>query len=736
MSWIRCLLLGLVLALGVHCLPTSADALGQDGQSPVDKVIQLRQAVDVWLGAYNHRLRRVRHTTAALAWDMSVNTTEQSMQRLAIYGQDPTFDESPPEADSIRRYSELLTPLQTRQIGLISDRPHYPENMYMSARSLLVQLERTFSSATVCDRRRCYHGEPDLQTVMETSRDPARLLWAWRGWRRAVGPPMRAIYPDLVRVLNAGARHAGFADMGAVWRHELEMPDIEQTARGLSEEVRPLYEQLHALVRSALRRHYGPKLVSSRGPIPAHLLGNLWSQSWESLADIVNPFPGAQQTDLSKRLADQFSVKDFVKVAENFYMSLGLPPMTEKFWKNSIFQRPADGRNMTCHASSADFYTDDDFRILMCLERNERDFGVLHHEMGHIQYFMAYRHLPTVLRDGANSAFHEAVGDTFFYSIFGPAHLHRLGLAEAPTNSSQTGEYRRKPSDRTAAVLFGRRRPPCFSDADDGRRAPLTLMVAVLFGRRRPPCFSDADGRRASLTLMVAVLFGRRRPPCLSDANCRHAVRTQTNINEHVVMNVLDVKKRGRGLQLLLQRALAKVPLIGFSLALDTWRWRVYGGKVQPRDYNAAWWQLRETLSGVRHPDCSAETMKATACNQAGMDPGAKFHVADNIPHIRYFLAVFLQLQFFEGLCEAKYGSPLPIPLHECDLYGSHAAGNKLMAMMSLGKSRSWQDALEVITGSRQISAKPLLRYFKPLYDWLVAENRRTQQIVGWMTSE
>ena len=45
-----------------------------------------------------------------------------------------------------------------------------------------------------------------------------------------------------------------------------------------------------------------------------------------------------------------------------------------------------------------------------------------------------------LLQDGANSAFHEAVGDTFFYSIFGPAHLQRLGLAEDTDGSSKDGE--------------------------------------------------------------------------------------------------------------------------------------------------------------------------------------------------------------------------------------------------------------------------------------------------------
>ena len=78
-----------------------------------------------------------------------------------------------------------------------------------SARALMVRLERTFSSATVCDQSRCYHAEPELQTLLETSRDPDRLLWAWTGWRRAVGSPMREVYPELIEVLNRGARRAG-----------------------------------------------------------------------------------------------------------------------------------------------------------------------------------------------------------------------------------------------------------------------------------------------------------------------------------------------------------------------------------------------------------------------------------------------------------------------------------------------------------------------------------------------
>jgi peptidyl-dipeptidase A len=112
---------------------------------------------------------------------------------------------------------------------------------------------------------------------------------------------------------------------------------------------------------------------------------------------------------------------------------------------------------------------------------------------------------------------------------------------------------------------------------------------------------------------------------------------------------------------------------------------------------------------------------------EADFDPGAKYHVAASVPYLRYFFARLLQFQFQRGMCRAAgfHG-----PLHECSVAGSREAGQRLDAMLALGASRPWPDALEVLTGERQMDAGALLEYFTPLRQWLAEQNRG--QTCGW----
>ena len=113
--------------------------------------------------------------------------------------------------------------------------------------------------------------------------------------------------------------------------------------------------------------------------------------------------------------------------SDRFFQSIGLNPMTNEFWANSIFERKPNV-DMVCHASAWDFFTQDDFRIKMCTKVDQTYFQTIHHEMGHIQYFMEYQHQPIEFRDGANAGFHEAIGDLISLSVMTPTHLKAIGL--------------------------------------------------------------------------------------------------------------------------------------------------------------------------------------------------------------------------------------------------------------------------------------------------------------------
>jgi hypothetical protein len=142
-------------------------------------------------------------------------------------------------------------------------------------------------------------------------------------------------------------------------------------------------------------------------------LGNMWAQTWNERFNDLIAYPDAPLIDLTKTLRDkQFSVHEMYKTAEKFFTSIGLYSMTSKFWARSMFEKPKD-RDVVCHAAASDFSNHDDYRVKICTEVNEDYFYTIHHEMGHIEYYMAYaKGQPYVYRDGANSAFHEAIGDT------------------------------------------------------------------------------------------------------------------------------------------------------------------------------------------------------------------------------------------------------------------------------------------------------------------------------------
>jgi len=169
---------------------------------------------------------------------------------------------------------------------------------------------------------------------------------------------------------------------------------------------------------------------------------------------------------------------------------------------------------------------------------------------------------------------------------------------------------------------------------------------------------------------------------------------------------------------ILLKQALDKVAFLPFGLLIDQWRWKVFSGAIKPEDYNKAWWELRLKYQGVVPP---------VERSEADFDPGAKYHVAGNVPYMRYFLADIYEFQFYRALCrEAGYKGPL----NRCTFFGSKEAGAKFNKMLEMGQSKPWPDAMEVLTGQREMDAGAILEYFAPLQKWLDEQNKGLK--VGW----
>ncbi|HMD83171.1 MAG TPA: M2 family metallopeptidase [Terriglobia bacterium] len=173
-----------------------------------------------------------------------------------------------------------------------------------------------------------------------------------------------------------------------------------------------------------------------------------------------------------------------------------------------------------------------------------------------------------------------------------------------------------------------------------------------------------------------------------------------------------------KDLGLLMQKALEKIAFLPFGLLIDQWRWKVFSGEITPAQYNQAWWDLRLKYQGVAPPMPRSEE---------DFDPGAKYHVAANVPYTRYFLADILQFQFHRALAKTAGCAE---PLNRCSIYDNKEAGARLAKMLEMGQSRPWPDALEVLTGQRQMDATAIRDYFAPLEKWLEEQNRGKP--VGW----
>lgn len=518
-------------------------------------------------------------------------------------------------ASEAGRYANVELPLDTRRkIDLLRLSLTLPAPQRVGSAQELSEITTRLSSIYSTGRID-YQGRQvtldELETLMGTERNPARLEEIWTKWH-AVAPPMREHYARMVEIANEGARDLGFDNVGQMWLANYDMPAdaMEAEVERLWGQMQPFYEQLHCYVRQRLHAHYGEAVQPRTGPIRADILGNMWAQDWSTLMPIVRGRGAAQTYDTTQLLRRAgYTERRMVEVAEGFYTSLGLEELPETFWERSLLVRPQD-RDVVCHASAWNLDNVDDLRIKQCIQINADHFQTVHHELGHNYYQRAYNELPILYRNGAHDGFHEAIGDFIALNIT-PQYLVDIGLL-----------------------------------------------------------------RRNQI------------PPAAADTS------------------------------LLLEQALSKIAFLPFALTMDQWRWQVFDGRVSPDRYNAAWWELRLRYQGIRPPNPRDETM---------FDPGAKFHIANNVPYLRYFLAHVLQFQFYEAACQQAGWEG---PLHRCTVYGNEEVGRRFNAMMEMGQSRPWPDALEAFTGTRQMDGGSMVRYFQPLMAHLQEQNRGQQ--CGW----
>jgi len=499
--------------------------------------------------------------------------------------------------------------------------------------------------------------DPDLTAIFMTESTPEnqaeaecayeKLKYYWDAWNTEVGTNCIDDYEIFVEKSNKAAVMNGFDDTGDSWRSNYEDPNFRKSleeiwnGKGGQPGVKSLYEKIHGYMRWKLSQTYGEERVSSGDdPIPEHLFGNMWAQTWGALYDIAAPFPEAGDRPDATPNIEPLTTTQMFEYADEFFSSMGMTPMTDKFWERSVIDKRTDVEDMVCHASAWDFMDDDgnhgngtigDYRIKMCTVHNQDDFITIHHEMGHIQYYQQYAHQPVIYRSGANPGFHEAIGDTMALSVSTPKHLETVGLLETVESTEE---------------------------------ADLNYLMSIL---------------------------------------------------------------------------LDKVTFLPFGYLMDLYRWDIFDTTkgITKDKYQEHWDKLRLEYQGLIPPLDRSKPDNL-------FDAAGKYHIPANTPYIRYFVSFIVQFQFYERMCilAGQYdpADPDSEPLYKCDFYQNAEAGQALKNVLQQGQSQPWQDTLdEFLCGNSTdpdcdggMSAGALIRYFKPIEEWLDENQKNNSWVVGW----
>ncbi|XP_017475074.1 PREDICTED: angiotensin-converting enzyme-like [Rhagoletis zephyria] len=306
---------------------------------------------------------------------------------------------------------------------------------------LINEMLYIYNEATICAYQQPFVCNlryiPDLKEIMSKSRDWDELQHTWVEYHRKAGREMRDGYEQLVDVMNEVAYVNNVTNGGEFWYLPYESANFRQDVEIVWEQIRPLYEGLHSYVRRKLRDYYGPNRINRIAPIPSHILGNMYAQSWSNILDIVIPYPGRKLVDITPRMIEQgYTPLLMFQLAEEFFTSINMSAVGPEFYRNSVLEQPLDGRRVFCEPSAWDFCNRHDFRVKVCSEISQKGLLSAHHEMAHIQYFLQYRHLPKVFRNGANPAFHQAIGDAVTLSISTSKHFQTIGLLQRSVDES------------------------------------------------------------------------------------------------------------------------------------------------------------------------------------------------------------------------------------------------------------------------------------------------------------
>ncbi|KAG5890660.1 hypothetical protein JTB14_034948 [Gonioctena quinquepunctata] len=415
----------IVYLLGVNCDP--------DESRPTRGTnINLQDAIQ-FLREYNQEASEMCFRVNAAQWQYSTNMTDL-LKRKMVEEQTlkAKFDKLTWKKAAIYDWTGITDPVVRRQLKMLTTdtRASLSDEKYNEIYHLISEMKDIYSNTKICayqpdfahnEVTYCDLDSEDVQAIMANSRNHFELAHIWREWHDRIGPPMKNKFMRYVELANQAARLNGFLDAGEEMRYVYEDPDFENELAQSFHKLQPLYK--HLLAYDLCQRTSW---------------GNLWSQEWANIADIVLPYPEYPKLDVTDEILRQgFTPLRMFQMAEEFFTSMGLKPMPPEFWRHSMLERP-NGRKVQCTASAWDFCNNIDFRIKQCTEVDMKNLITIHHEMAHVEYYLYYSDQPYLYREGANPGFHEGVANAIILSVYNPKHLWRVGLLNNNTDNYES----------------------------------------------------------------------------------------------------------------------------------------------------------------------------------------------------------------------------------------------------------------------------------------------------------
>lgn len=452
----------LAALMGVAALSLVACGGAQDAEPAPAETAATTADADAFVAGINDDFREMLPYLSSAQWAQATYITDDT-QLLASRSNEEWLEYLSGKVQESKQFNDLDVSADTARgmlsLKLSTSNPA-PSNAEKRAElaTILSKMEANYGSGKWCRTDGDCLTLPQIEKIInDPQQSPEARAEAWAGWH-ATSPSIKDDYVRFVELGNEGAEELGFANLGEMWRAGYDMTPAEFDAEveKLWTQVEPLYEALHCNVRAKLNGIYGDDVVPENGLIPAHLLGNMWAQQWSNIYPLVEPYAGVGSLDVTSALqarrddrykellaefkgkptpvdlaelehkADAQSAYDMTKISEDFYTSIGFPALPESFYEKSLLVQPRD-RDVVCHASAWDMNMQGDVRIKQCIEPDEEQLITIHHEMGHIYYYLMYNGLPPLFQTGAHDGFHEAIGDTITLSLT-PEHLHKIGL--------------------------------------------------------------------------------------------------------------------------------------------------------------------------------------------------------------------------------------------------------------------------------------------------------------------